>query len=71
MERVSDEARGRGNQASFKIFCQLTLQLHPNFNIKALEAFVTPKVVGRAINEVEEKVASLKAVELVEDLGCS
>lgn len=34
------------------------LQLHPNFNIEALKAFVTSKVVEQAVTEVQVKVAA-------------
>lgn len=37
------------------------LQLHPSFNVKALEALVTLVVVDLAINEVKEEVAAPKA----------
>lgn len=42
----------------FQIFCRLTLQLHPDFDIKAFEALVTPEVVGQAINEVKEEAVA-------------
>lgn len=60
MEHVGEEARGKRIQAGFKIFCQLMLQLYPDFNIKALEALVMPTVVDQAIDEVKEEVATLK-----------
>lgn len=56
-----EEARGKGFQAGFKIFHQLMLQLHPNFDIKAFKALVTPTVVDQAIAEVEKGVVALEA----------
>lgn len=58
MVRVKDKAIGYGIEAGFKIFCLLKLKLHPNFDIVALEARVTTKVVGRAMDEVEKAVAA-------------
>lgn len=40
------------------MFCQLLLQLVPEFNIQALEALITLKVVDLAITEVKDKVAT-------------
>lgn len=57
VEYATKEAKGRGVQASFKIFRQFTLQLHLDFNMKVLEALVTPVVVDRAIDKVEEVAA--------------
>lgn len=34
------------------------LQFHPDFNIRSLEAFVTPKVIDKAVVEVKEEVAA-------------
>lgn len=45
VEHVDEKAKGKGIQASFKVFCQLILQLHLDFNIKAIEALVTLVVV--------------------------
>lgn len=42
VEQASDEARGLGVQASFKVFRQLMLQLHLDFYMEALEDLVTP-----------------------------
>lgn len=39
------------------------LQFHPNFDIRALKGFVTPKVV-EAITEVEAEVATTRGVTL-------
>lgn len=36
VERASDEDRGKGVQVDFRIFCSLTLQLHPGFDLKPL-----------------------------------
>lgn len=46
VEKARADARGKGVQVSFRIFCQLVLQLHSDFNIKALKALVTLEVVG-------------------------
>lgn len=71
VESTSIDARGKGIQAGFKIFHQLTLQMQPDFNIKALEALVTPEIVGQAVNEVEEQVATLEIMNPVNGLGSS
>lgn len=55
---IADNAQGVGIQVGFKVFHQLLLQLDPNFNIKALEGFVTLKAVDAAIMEVEDEVAT-------------
>lgn len=34
------------------------LQLHHNFDMRALETLVKPKVVGEVVDEVEEEVAT-------------
>lgn len=56
VEYAGDKTRGQGVQAGFKVFCQLMLQLYPNFNMGGLEAFITPKVVEEAVIKVEEEV---------------
>lgn len=71
VERDSNEVKGRGVQAGFRIFCRFILQLHPNYDIKAFEALVTPKVMGQAINKMEEEVVTLEIAEPFEDLGNS
>lgn len=40
------------------MFCLLLLQLDPNFNIQALKALITPKVVDAAIAEVKNEMAA-------------
>lgn len=68
VEHVGDEVMGQGVQAGFKAFCQLMLQLHPDFDMGALKVFVTSKVIKEAITEVEAEVAA--ACEAVlEDVG--
>lgn len=76
VEQVGDEARGQGVEAGFKIFYQLLLQLHPDFDMKALEALVMLEVVGEVVNMVEEevaaawKVAGMSGRELQPRQGC-
>lgn len=53
VEHANDEARGHGVQVGFKVFHQLMLQLHLDFDIKALEALITLEVVEKAVTEVE------------------
>lgn len=55
---ASDEASGRRVEAGFKVFHQLMLQLHLDFNMGALKALITPKVVKKAVIEVEEEVVT-------------
>lgn len=67
MTHANDEAWGQGVQASFKVFHQLLLQFHPNFNIKALEALITLEVVRIAIAKVgEEVIATQKEATIKE-----
>lgn len=46
VDTACDEARGKGVQAGYRIFCRISLQLQPNFDIKALEALVILEVVS-------------------------
>lgn len=40
------------------------LQLHPNFDMRALETLVLPKVVGKAVNKVEKVVVVARRATL-------
>lgn len=66
--KANDKARGKGVQVGFRIFCQFAFQLQLYFDIKALEALVTPEMVGQAVNEVEEEAVAQEAVGLAKDL---
>lgn len=67
VEIASDKVKGGGVQVGFRIFHQVALQLHLDFDIKALEALVTLEIMGQVVNEVEEEVAAQETVEPVED----
>lgn len=56
VEQADDKAKGQGIQVEFKVFCQLMLQLYPNFDIGTLKALVTVEVVEEAIIEVKVEV---------------
>lgn len=58
LKNATNEAKSQGILANFKVFHQLMLQLHPDFDMEALKAFVTPEVVVEAIIEVEEEVVA-------------
>lgn len=57
MEHASDEARGQSVQAGFKVFHKLMFQLHPDFNMRVVKAFITPEVMEEVVAKVKEKVA--------------
>lgn len=54
IEHAGEEAKGQDVQVGFKVFRQLMLHLHPDFDIRALEGLITPEVV---VIKVEEEVA--------------
>lgn len=58
VKHAGNKAKGQGVQASFKVFRQLMLQLHPNFDMGALKALVTLEVVEEAVIEVKEAVVT-------------
>lgn len=62
VEHVGDDVKGQGIQVSFKVFRQLTLQLHPDFDIEALKTLITPKVVEEVVIKVEEEITAAPEV---------
>lgn len=68
MEHVANEAQLQGNKVGFKIFCQLLLQFYPDFDINALEAFITLKVVETAISKVEEEVVATQKEAIAKEV---
>lgn len=58
VEQAGDKARGQGVKVGFKVFHQLMLQLNPDFDMRALDVFITPKVVDKVVDIMEEEVAA-------------
>lgn len=50
---IINEAQALSLQASFKVLCQVLLQLEPGFDVQALGELITIEIVDVAILEVE------------------
>lgn len=58
VKQAGYEAKSQGVQVGFEVFWQLVLQLHPNFDMGALEAFFILEMVEEAIIKVGEVVVA-------------
>lgn len=53
IKQVEDDASDFGIDAGFKIFKQLLLELHSDFDMELLESRLSNKVIHEAMDEVE------------------
>lgn len=58
MTWAEDDATDWGIDVSFKIFKRLSLELHPDFDMKLLEAHLSDEIIHEAMDKVEREKAT-------------